>query len=70
MKIMRDCLHLHHPMEECLGDVEVTLADWEELLDDLLENLLTDEDFTSISKSLKEISKSLATIAHYLRVIP
>jgi len=70
MKLIRDCLHFHLRGEECLQDVEVTLADWEELLDGFVENILTDEDFTSISQSLKEISKSLATIAHYLRVIP
>ena len=69
MKLIRDC-GIHHSGDECLENVEVTLAHWEELLDELLENILTDEDFTSISESLKEISQSLATIAHYLRVIP
>ena len=69
MKIIRDC-GIHHSGDECLENVDVTLADWEELLDEIVEIILADEVFTSSSKSLKEISESLATIAHYLRVIP
>ena len=70
MKLTSGCTTFHPPGEECTDDEDVTLADWQELLCSLMEHLLEDEDFTSISTSLKEISKSLATIAHYLRVIP
>lgn len=70
MKLTSGCITFHPPGEECTDDQDVTLVDWQELLEHIMASLIEDEDFMSISTSLEEISKSLALIAHYLRVIP
>jgi hypothetical protein len=70
MKLTSGCETCQRDGLVCTDEQDATLSDWEDVLGSLLDHLLEDEDFTSMSTSLKEISKSLATIAHYLRVIP